>query len=225
MTERELKEARINFYRELEGQKRILKCLRCSGSEEFARDFLNVTPEKIEQVDRDTILRNTFLSNFQNTEKSGNIMIYMNRIKRINDKIDDGQPDLTSVNWEACENIPEGLENQSLTEKEKLMGLRIYSLYCDLETNRPLLLGDFTEKRFDWCENILVLPNYTPRTENYHYNSASLEKISKGAMTDAFNQLQLFYFKTLLNDDSPEEAITRVRNLKKEELEKICLSK
>lgn len=166
------------------------------------------------------MLRRAFLSVFQNTKESSNLLVYLNRIVRINDKIDDGQPDLVSIGWKESRFIPENFEKKSITEKQEL---KAYSLYCDLETNRPLLLGDNIPEEFGYLFNILLLPGYILQEEIYHFNSHSLEKITKGSATMPYERLQLYYFKELLKASKKEEVVKRMKSLTKQELESICL--
>ena len=92
-----------------------------------------------------------------------------------------------------------------------------------METNRPLLLGDNIPEEFDYLFNILLLPDYIPQKESYHYNCHSLEKITKGSATIPYERLQLYYFKELLKASKKEEVVKRMKSLTKQELESICL--
>lgn len=222
MTDLELSKAKIIYKLHKKGKEDVLRSLSHGGMKSFLNAYANITQEKIEAIAEEEMLKRAFLSTFQNTEESSNLLVYINRIVRTSERIDDGQPDLESVNWELCKNIPEGLEKLSLYDSKK-ENLNVYSLYCDLETNRPLLLGDCTPNRFDYLFNILLLPDYIPQTESYHYNSQSLEKITKGSAKEKFNRLQLYYFRELLETSKKEEVIKRMKSLTKKELTNICI--
>ena len=224
MTNIELENARHLYYTCLEGKKNLLGWIEYKPAHVFANQYLDINRDKIRKITTDEILRTSFLSIFSNTENSSSLLIYLNRIQRKTEKIDDEKPHLKSVNWEKCINIPEGLEHLSLTEEERENGVNIYSLYCDIETNKPVLYGDSTPNRFDNIDNIIILPDYEPKTEEYCYNSRSLERISKGSAKIYYERLQLYYFKQLL-ETSCEEALSRVKSLSKEDLRKICLEK
>ena len=217
MTEIELKNARYLHYMSLEGKKSILSWLEYKPAQIFAYEYLCLGPQKIKEITEEEILRNSFLSISGNTKETNNLLVYLNRIQRKSEKIDDEKPHLKSVNWEKCIHMPEGLEIESVSEND----LKIYSLYCNLETNQPILYGNSTKNRFDNVGNIIILPDYTPKTEEYHYNSRSLKKIDKGSAEKAYQRLQLYYFRQLL-ETSREEALSRIKKLTQEDLRKIC---
>lgn len=220
MTDIELSKARIIYKLHKKGQKDVLENVSHGSMNFFLKTYMNITQEKIASITDDEMLRRAFLSVFQNTKESNNLLVYLNRIVRINDKIDDGQPDLVSIGWKESKFIPENFEKKSITEKQEL---KAYSLYCDLETNRPLLLGDNIPEEFDYLFNILLLPDYIPQEESYHFNCHSLEKITKGSATIPYERLQLYYFKELLKASKKEEVVQRMKCLTKRELTSICL--
>ncbi len=207
MTNLELEKARNEYYYQLAGKKEMLECMNSYLARKFALN-LGIDKDKIEAITEDMILRNTFLSIFQNTKNSNNLMVYINHIQKTNNRIDDGQPELVSINRKT-NNPPQELQ--------------LSILYCDLETNKPILINSENKEEIkDKTE--LLLPDYTPQIETYHYSSHSLEKISKGFATKKFDRLQLFYFRELL-EHSREETVERIRKLSIEEMRKICQGK
>lgn len=220
MTDIELSKAKIIYKLHKQGKEDVLRSLSHGGMKSFLNAYANITQEKIEAIAEEEMLKRVFLSTFQNTEESSNLLVYLNRIVRLNDKIDDAQPDLESINWEESKFLPKGVEKLSIEERKKL---KAYSLYCDLETNRPILIGDDIPEEFDYLFNLITLPDYIPQTESYHYSSQSLEKITKGSAKEMFNRLQLYYFRELLETSKKEEVIKRMKSLTKKELTNICI--
>lgn len=214
MTEIELKQAKENYKMLLEGRRILLESVANKAVSTFTKQyFSNVSEESIMSITKDEILRNAFLSTFGETKESSNLIIFLNQGLRINSNINDGQPEFVGI----------GCKQDSLLPME----LSMHLLYCDLETNQPIIINAenpdeirYRNKYFDW----IPIPNYISKKENYYYSSTSLEKISKGSATEAFNRLQLYYFKQLL-ETSYEEAVTRIRKLTTKELEDICLDK
>lgn len=212
MTELELKQARETYKMQLEGQRMLLESVANKAVFAFTKQyFSNVSEENIKSISEDEILRNAFLSTFENTKESSQILFYINCIQRKDACISDGQPELTSIDWFKGD-VPEPLNK--------------YNLYCDLETNQPRLM-ELSSNKDNSNSNIYILPNSffeCPSKETYFYSSKGLDKITKGYATEAFNRLQLYYFKQLF-ETSRDEAVKRVRNLKIDELNEICNSK
>lgn len=214
MTEIELKQAKENYKMLLEGRDMLFESVANMAVSTFTKQyFSNVSEESIMSITKDEILRNAFLSTFGNTKESSNLIIFLNQGLRINSNINDGQPEFVGI----------GCKQDSLLPME----LSMHLLYCDLETNQPIIINAenpdeirYRNKYFDW----IPIPNYTPKKENYYYSSTSLDKISKGSATEAFNRLQLYYFKQLL-ETSYEEAVSRVIKLTPNEVKSICYSK
>lgn len=215
MTELELKQARETYKMQLEGQQMLLERVANKAVFAFTKQyFSNVSEESIMSISKDEILRNAFLSIFGNTKESSQILFYINCIQRKDACISDGRPELTSIDWsKGFLDVPKPLNR--------------YKLYCDLETNQPRLIELSNQLNYNDSHNIIFLPNYYyegPITETYYYSSKSLEKITKGYVTEAFNRLQLYYFKQLL-ETSREEAVKRVKSLDIKEINAICKSK
>lgn len=214
MTDLELKQAREEYEMQLKGRRMLLESLKSKEISAFTQQhFSNVSEKSILEVSEDEILRKAFLSTFGNTKESSNLIIFLNQGLRINSNINDGQPEFVGI----------GCKQDSLLPME----LSMHLLYCDLETNQPIIINAgnpdeirYRNKYFDW----IPIPNYTPKKENYYYSSTGLEKISKGSATEAFNRLQLYYFKQLL-ETSYEEAVSRVIKLTPNEVKSICYSK
>lgn len=212
MTDLELKKAIEKYKMQVEGQRMLLESVANKAVSVFANQyFSNVNEENITAIPKDEILRNAFLSTFRETQESSNLLVYINHIQRINARIDDGQPNLMSINW-------------ANEEEWKQNGMCLFTFYCDLETNKPFLVGEDNLKSFLKQAYIIRLLDYFPTTESYHYNSKSLEKITKGSATASFNRLQLYYFKQLL-ETSREGAVSRIKKLTHEEMSTICNSK
>lgn len=222
MTDLELKKAIETYRMQLEGQQMLLESVASKAIFAFTSQyFSNVSEESIQSISKDEILRKAFLSTFGNTKESSNLVVSLNYIQKVDATLSDGQPELVSIHWKYNQ-IEELLRVNDKTLQKTSDGLNIYNLYCDLETNRPFLIG--VEEQ-DFLKNVhkIFIP-FKPTTETYHYNSKSLEKITKGSATKSFNRLQLYYFRLLL-DSSREEAVTRIRKLTSKELEEICLDK
>lgn len=212
MTEFELQKARDEYKKQIEGKRLLLEALKNESISSFTKHyFANVKDSNIQSFTNDEILRNVFLSTFRDTKESKNLYIYINRIKRKNVFISDGQPILESISWENA-------------GKERFGDLELYSFYCDLETNKPLLVGKNEIDAFINRTPYLELPDYTPKTETYHYNSSNLEQITKGFATEKFNRLQLYFFKELL-ENSYDRAVARILNLTNQQKNAICSGK
>ncbi len=212
MTDLELEKARKDYRMGLEGQRKLLECVANKAVSIFTDQYFpNVNEEKISSISKDEILRAAFLANFQDTEASSNLLVYLNRIQRIDNYISDGRPELKSVIWEK--------EGKTVYPK----GIHLFGFYVDLETNQPSLINQEMQECLD-TSYFLSLPDYTPQTETYHYNSKSQEKITKGKATDAFNRLQLYYFKQIYETDY-EQAVLHMQLLSDDQLRKICLTK
>lgn len=213
MTDLELKKARELYKMQLEGQRILLESVANKAVSTFAKQyFADVNEDTIKKIPEDEILRNAFLSTFGNTKESERILFYINCIQREDASISDGRPELLSIDWsKVILDVPKPLNK--------------YNLYCDLETNQPVLVDFTSDKNRD--KNIIFLPkNFLecPLKETYYYSSKSLEKITKGYATEPFKRLQLYYFKQLL-ESSREEAVSRVKNLNIKEINAICNSK
>lgn len=209
MTDRELDIARRKYKQLLEGKRKMLECFNDKDLKSFAFDYYGINEEKILSIQKEEIIKRAFLSTFQETNQSNNIMVYLNLIQKTNSEIDGIQSEFVSINWKNA--------NQPLPK-----GLQMYSLYCDLETNNPILVDMNNFETF--CANSLLinLPDYIMQTETYYYHGKSLEKISKGSATEKFNKLQLFYFQELLQN-SKEEVLNRMRSLTPQDYTSICL--
>ncbi len=207
MTDIELKEAKDLYKKHLRGKEQVLECLANGYSNYFLHKFANTNRDKIAAIEDDEILRNTFLSVFQHEqpEEKNHFYVYINIIERVNDRIDDGQPELVAFDF----------VNASKQAN-------YYNLYCDLENNIPVLKDYYNEMKFKTYNRIIFLPVYVAKRETYRYNSKSLEKITKGYATDAFNKLQLYYFKQLL-ETSREKANARMLSLTNQDYRDICL--
>ncbi len=209
MTDMELSKAKKEYKELIEGKKRLIYFFNGSLNNKFAFNYFNVDKEKVNAITNDVILRNTYLSVFQETKESSNLLVYINHIARLNDTINDGQPDFVSIDWKKKqETMPNGMHN--------------YALFCDLETNHPVLFEDNTINEWAHLMNVIWLPDYSPKEETYHYNSKSLEVITKGSATEKYNRLQLYYFKELLESTKKEDVVTRMKHLTKQELREIC---
>lgn len=181
------------------------------STQQFLAMNTDLTEEKIKNIPDDEILRNTFLSVFQHTKESSNLYVHLDSIRRINAVINDERPELVSVYFEdSKENIGK-IKN----------GLHTYSLYCNLENNEPVLIGSRNAREFLENMHIISLLN-CGSADIYHYNSKSLEKITKGSATIPYNRLQLYYFRQLF-DTSREKANARMLSLTKEDYRDICL--
>ncbi len=137
--------------------------------------------------------------------------VFINYIQRNSNKIDDGQPELISIDWK---------------REIELEPSEWYNFYCNLETGVPILIkhNDEVLRKYFSINTHIFIPNYSPQTETYHYNNHSLEKITKGSATFPFNRLQLYYFRLLL-ENSCEDAIKRIKSLSLKEKEEIYCSK
>ena len=143
MTDLELKTAREKYKILSDGKKEALYFLKYSRAKEFASKFLGINAERVNEVSEKEILRTTFLSTFQNFGTSSNLMVYINCILRENNKIDDMQPELISFDWEK-------------EELKDLVFLPIHSLYCDLETNKPILIDSTQYQDFSKENHIIA---------------------------------------------------------------------
>lgn len=210
MTNTELSKAKAIFKLYKQGKEDVLKSLSHGGIKSFLNTYLGVTQEKIESITEEEMLKTAFLTVSQNN--NSNLFVFINLIQRLNDRIDDAQPDLMSINWED-------------DEKWKEKGMRLFELYCNLETNRPLLIE--IDNRLPFLEKayIIHLPDYNPQTETYHYSSQSLEKITKGAATEKYNGLQLYYFRELLKASKKEDVVEQIKSLTLEKARNICSEK
>lgn len=205
MTDIELNKLRTEYNTYLEGQKKILECMKNEDVQCFAQKYFNLNGESISAITKDTLLRNIFLNFFQNNEQNGNLFVYLNQIERINSDLINGQA-LVSVDY----------------QKKFLMNeLSIYPLYCNLETNKPILVDVENNKILPFSSTQIVLPLYTKEKEVYYLKN-NLERITKGFTTDQFDRLQLYYFQQLL-EHSYEESTEMIRNLSKQDIKKICL--
>lgn len=227
MTDIELKNARVNYKMQLEGQRKLLECLANNSVKTFANQFFSDTNEEsITAVSKDEILRRSFLKTFQNTKQSNNLMVWLNYIQRTNANLCSGRPVLESIDWR-LENMMELIRMNGEKLLKTQNGLNIYNLYCDLETNTPYLVND--EEKQNFFEKRHLRPIFLPlksRNETYQYNEHSLERISKGFAAQSFDRLQLYYFKLLLDKENPKEEVAqRIRSLTIQEKENICLEK
>lgn len=207
MTDLELKKAIEKYKMQLEGQRILLESVANNAVSTFTSQyFSNVNEENVKKITKEEILRNAFLSTFQYTKESSQILFYINCIQRKDACINDGQPELTSIDWsKGVLGIPKPL--------------KLYNLYCDLETNQPRLIELSSNNN-----SIIFMPNHfleCPSKETYFYSSKGIEKITKGYATEPFNRLQLYYFKQLL-ETSRDEAIKRVKSLNDKEINAIC---
>lgn len=186
MTDLELKKAKEEYKIYLEDKKRLLENI---SNNTFAKQFCGLTEERIMAIKEEEILRITFLKNFENTEESCNLIVFLDDIIRNNNEISDVQSELVGVDSKKC------YMNKS----------NIYSLYCDLENNRPFF---FDSKVNNGITNHIFFIHKETGPKMYYYNSKSLEKITKGSKTKEFNELQLYFFRKLL-EFSKEEAIEK----------------
>lgn len=205
MTDIELNKLRTKYNMYLEGQKKILECMKNEDVQCFAQKYFNLNAVNISAITKDTLLRNIFLNFFQNNEQNGNLFVYLNQIERINSDLINGQA-LVSVDY----------------QKKFLMNeFSIYPLYCNLETNKPILVDVENNKILPFSSTQIVLPLYTKEKEVYYLKN-NLERITKGFTTDQFDRLQLYYFQQLL-EHSYAESTEMIRNLSKQDIKKICL--
>lgn len=213
MTNLELQAAKCEYKNQLEGKKQFLdSVLNFPMVHDFVKENMQELQETVRNISDDILLRNVFLKEFQKSQSSNHLMVYINCIARTHAHINDGQPNLKSVNW----------------SKEKKIDwpkdMRTFSLYCDLENNEPFLMHNGNVDRFINESFIIILPDYAPQKETYHYTSNSLEKITKGSATISFERLQLYYFRQLL-ETSRDQALLRIKSLDTDSLRKICLKK
>lgn len=209
MTDIELEYAKQKYRIALEGKKNLLECVSKYSTQQFLGMNTDLTEEKIKNISEDEMLRNAFLSVFQNTQENSKFMVFINTVLRNNDKLDDCQPELIGVGPYAL-------------NKRVPNGLNTYDLYCSLENNKPILIGDENNNEFIKSAKIIYLPSFVEGVETYRYSSTSLEKITKGPATIQFNKLQLYYFKQLL-ETSREKANAHMLSLTKQDYEHICL--
>lgn len=201
MTDLELKNARIAYKMQLEGKRKLLESLANIPIQEFTKQFYpNIKAESILSISDDEILRRTFLRTFQDTKDSMQLMVYLNKVVRNNGTISDAFPYFESIIWDN-------------SIKCDLLGEKIYTLFCDLETNNPILIPNYSLNEFLTNIYSIKLSN-KPISETYYYNSKSLDKINKGSIEESYNRLQLYYFKELLIS-SREEAVEKVKILTK----------
>ncbi len=223
MTDLELRRARDEYKTQLKGKRKMLRSLSNSDVQTVMNQYFpNVN--KIRELSQDEILRNAFLANFRNTKESSKLMVWLNYVQRMDDSISDGQPTIASIKWEYYKSLELIRMNEEVPKLlETLNEANIYNLYCDLETNEPFLISEANKQEFLKKSHQILIP-VEPRTETYHYNSHSLERITKGPATESFNRLQLYYFKQLLKY-SRKKAVARVEQLTTNELDDICLDK
>lgn len=229
MTEVELSNAKFKYETLKAGKRLMLESLKNEEMHQFASVyFSNVNKEKIQSIHNDEILRYTFLSTFRDTKESSRLMIWLNYVERVDGILCDDQPILSSINWDSKWLIKKRKELNLFKENEMLLlktpgRLNIYNLYCDLETNKPFLVRDIDESEFFRTSHAMFIP-CNPISEMYTYNSHSLDQITKGTLTKAFNRLQLYYFRLLLNN-SKDNSLTRMKKLTSKDLEEICFKR
>lgn len=184
------------YKRYLEEKERLLTLLKQEEDNLFLKDFVSIDRRNIEEISPEKMLQRAFLTSVNPNVSSG-LMVYINDIIRTDASLSDGRPTLVSYD--------NGYEELEAYKK----GLNIYSLYSDLETNRPILINVDNIRDFKDENYVIEHPDYYPVKESYEYHSKSLEKVSKGSFTKLYDEMQVYYFNLLL-DKSRDEAFQRV---------------
>lgn len=214
MTIQEINNAKRAYWQSVQGKEILLKLISSCKINQFVTTYMrDFNSSQITSISDDYILQTSFLSESHNTKASNNLMVYLNNIERLDSSIDAEKPILNSVDW----NVLHKEESKNLPNS-----LPIFKLYCDLETDRPVLIGQDDFEKFQQKSNIIELPNYTPKKEEYYYNDNGLSSITKGSASEMYNRLQLYFYRELLTKKQ-EEVVARI--LKKDTLENVCLGK